>query len=74
MNLAVSTPGSAPVNTRGTKQQLIYSVRRDAIHRGATPDQVQRLMFGIGRPVYGVHAGVLADKDGNLIASYRITK
>lgn len=74
MNLAVATPGNAPVNTRGTKQQLIHSVRRDAIQRGATPDQVQRLMFGIGRPVYGIHSGVLADKDGNLIASYRITK
>lgn len=74
MKLTLSTPGSVPQEIKGNKDLLIRTVRGDAIARGATPDQLQRTMYGIGRPVHGVHAAVLADKDGYMVASYRIIK
>lgn len=77
MKLTISEPGKTPGpedTYKGDLLKLVQVVKVDLRQRGATEEEIRKVILHLGKPMYGIHGANYTDDTGYMIAGYRITK
>ena len=74
MKLVVTRPGQVATEIEGPLKQLMGHARRLLAYEGLSPEEEQKHIYSLSFEMHRVRGTNVIDGDGNLIASYRITR